>query len=128
MPCSTAFRRLFNEVSACFCAFNSIFIVAIKSLTEKGILNKGKPFATNTIYNILRNEKYTGINRREDGIFEFYATIMIFFNPYALVIIYFATTSVSACFCTYWLATITTHKFVSKQIYCLHTAFEEKLL
>ena len=35
----------------------------IKNLTNQGILNKGKPFATNTIYNILRNEKYTGINR-----------------------------------------------------------------
>ena len=32
----------------------------ITSLTTKGILNKNKPFATNTIYNILRNEKYTG--------------------------------------------------------------------
>ena len=42
----------------------------IKNLTNQGILNKGKPFATNTIYNILRNEKYTGINRREDGIFD----------------------------------------------------------
>lgn len=42
----------------------------IKNLTNQGILNKGKPFAVNTIYNILKNEKYTGINRREDGIFD----------------------------------------------------------
>ena len=35
----------------------------IKSLTSKNILNKGKPFAKNTIYNILKNEKYLGIYR-----------------------------------------------------------------
>lgn len=33
----------------------------INSLTERGVLNKGKPFAKNTIYNILKNEKYNGI-------------------------------------------------------------------
>ena len=33
----------------------------IKSLTEKGIYNNGKPFARNTVYNILKNEKYSGI-------------------------------------------------------------------
>ena len=29
-------------------------------MTGKGILNKGKPFALNTVYRILQNEKYTG--------------------------------------------------------------------
>ena len=33
----------------------------ISSLTKKGILHKGKPFATNTIYGILKNEKYSGV-------------------------------------------------------------------
>ena len=33
----------------------------ISSLTKKGILYKGKPFATNTIYGILKNEKYSGV-------------------------------------------------------------------
>lgn len=42
----------------------------ISALTEKGCYNKGKPFATNTIYNILRNEKYSGIYRFKDQIFE----------------------------------------------------------
>ena len=42
----------------------------IKSLTERGILNKGKPFARNTIYNILKNEKYAGIYRHGNEIFE----------------------------------------------------------
>jgi DNA invertase Pin-like site-specific DNA recombinase len=32
----------------------------INSLTMKGILNKGKPFAQNTVYGILKNEKYLG--------------------------------------------------------------------
>lgn len=33
----------------------------IRHLTEQGILNKGKPFAKNTVYHILQNEKYSGI-------------------------------------------------------------------
>ena len=33
----------------------------IKSLTEKGILYKGRPFASNTVYDILRNSKYSGV-------------------------------------------------------------------
>ncbi len=32
----------------------------IASLTAKGILYKGKPFVRNSVYNILRNEKYSG--------------------------------------------------------------------
>ena len=41
----------------------------ISALTSKGILNKGKPFAKNTVYNILRNEKYSGICRHGDEVF-----------------------------------------------------------
>lgn len=33
----------------------------IKALTDKGIYYRGKPFARNTVYNILKNEKYSGI-------------------------------------------------------------------
>ena len=33
----------------------------IKTLTEKGIFNRGKKFAKNTVYNILKNEKYSGV-------------------------------------------------------------------
>ena len=40
----------------------------IDNLTSKGVLYKDKPFASNTIYNILKNEKYTGIYRHEDEI------------------------------------------------------------
>ena len=42
----------------------------IEELTSKRILNKGKPFARNTIYNILKNEKYSGIYRFHDEIFD----------------------------------------------------------
>lgn len=35
----------------------------IKTLTERGIFNRGKKFARNTVYNILKNEKYSGIYR-----------------------------------------------------------------
>lgn len=42
----------------------------IAELTSKRIFKKGKPFARNTIYNILKNEKYSGIYRFKDEIFE----------------------------------------------------------
>ena len=42
----------------------------IAALTEKGIFNKGKPFARNTIYNMLKNEKYFGIYRHNDEVFD----------------------------------------------------------
>lgn len=41
----------------------------IANLTARGILNKGKPFARNTIYNILKNEKYSGIYRHNNEVF-----------------------------------------------------------
>lgn len=41
----------------------------IKSLTAKGILNRNKPFARNTVYNILKCEKYSGVYRRNDEVF-----------------------------------------------------------
>ncbi len=42
----------------------------IRDLTNKGIYNRGKPFAKNTIYNILKNEKYAGIYRHNNEVFE----------------------------------------------------------
>ncbi len=41
----------------------------IKALTAKGIFNHGKPFARNTVYNILKNEKYSGVYRHGDEVF-----------------------------------------------------------
>ena len=42
----------------------------IKKLTARGIYNRGKPLATNTVYNILRFEKYTGIYRYENEVYD----------------------------------------------------------
>ena len=42
----------------------------IKALTAKGIFNRGKPFARNTVYNILKNEKYSGIYRHNEEVFD----------------------------------------------------------
>ena len=42
----------------------------IAELTAKGIYNKGKPFARNTVYLMLKNEKYSGIYRYGDEVFE----------------------------------------------------------
>ena len=42
----------------------------IADLTTKHILNHGKPFARNNIYNILKNEKYSGIYRFNNQTFE----------------------------------------------------------
>lgn len=42
----------------------------IKGLTERGVYRNGKPFALNTVYQILKNEKYLGIYRNKDEVFE----------------------------------------------------------
>ena len=42
----------------------------VKKLTEKGIYHNGKAFAKNTVYNILKNEKYSGIYRYNDEVFD----------------------------------------------------------
>lgn len=42
----------------------------IQKLNDKHIYNRGKPFAKNTIYNILKNEKYSGIYRHNNEVFE----------------------------------------------------------
>ena len=41
----------------------------IKALTDKGIFNRGKKFARNTVYNILKNEKYSGVFRHGNEVF-----------------------------------------------------------
>ena len=42
----------------------------LKALNEKGVIHRGKPFANNTIYGILKNEKYSGTYKRGNEIFE----------------------------------------------------------
>lgn len=42
----------------------------IAALTAKGVYNRGKKFAKNTVHHILRNEKYTGIYRYNGEVFD----------------------------------------------------------
>lgn len=50
---------------------NGVFVKdIIKTLTEKNIFYKGKPFVNNSVYNILRNEKYSGVYRHGDEIID----------------------------------------------------------
>lgn len=58
-------RYIFEQYSL------GVFVKDImKALTAKGIYNHGKPFARNTVYNILKNEKYSGIYRHNGEVFE----------------------------------------------------------
>ncbi|MGM9646441.1 MAG: recombinase family protein [Eubacteriales bacterium] len=41
----------------------------LAELHEKGILNRGQPFARNTLYKLLKNEKYVGIFRHDGEAF-----------------------------------------------------------
>lgn len=42
----------------------------IEELTNRGVLHRGKPFAKNTVYGILKNERYSGIYRHGDEVIE----------------------------------------------------------
>lgn len=42
----------------------------IATLTAKGLLHHGKPFIGNTIYNILKNERYSGIYKHKNEQFD----------------------------------------------------------
>ena len=57
-------RRIFNEYAS------GKFVKNIVSdLTKEGFYNKNKPFAINTIINMLKNKKYIGINEHDDEVF-----------------------------------------------------------
>lgn len=50
---------------------NGVYVKDIISeLTAKGILYKNKRFATNTVYNILKNEKYSGIYKHGEEVID----------------------------------------------------------
>ncbi len=57
-------RWMFNE-----CASGKLVKTIYKELNERGILYRGKPFARNTVYRLLANEKYIGIFRHGDEVF-----------------------------------------------------------
>ena len=42
----------------------------VNNLTAKGIYYKGKPFAKQTVYNILRNEKYSGVYKHGEEVID----------------------------------------------------------
>lgn len=48
---------------------NGVFVKdIIKTLTKKNVFYKGKPFVRNSVYNILRNEKYSGVYKHGDEV------------------------------------------------------------
>lgn len=51
------------------CASGKLVKTIIAELREKGILYRGKPFARNTVYHLLANEKYAGIYRHGNEVF-----------------------------------------------------------
>ncbi len=42
----------------------------LADLHTQGIMHRGKPFAKSTFYSMLRNEKYIGITRCSDGVYD----------------------------------------------------------
>lgn len=57
-------RWMFNE-----CASGKLVKTIYQELNKKGFLYRGKPFARNTVYRLLANEKYSGIFRHGDEVF-----------------------------------------------------------
>ena len=55
---------MFNE-----CACGKQVKTIYQELNQKGILHRGKPFARNTVYHMLANEKYNGIYKHGEEIF-----------------------------------------------------------
>lgn len=59
-------RYIFNEY-----AKGVVLREIIITLTEHGVLHKGKPFAMNTVYSMLRNEKYLGIYQNGEEVIDY---------------------------------------------------------
>ena len=69
---SEVVKRIYEEFSKGVCVRE-----IIARLTTQGIYKNGKPLAMNTVYNILRNEKYTGVyNKGEEIIDNMYPAII----------------------------------------------------
>lgn len=58
-------RQIFEEYAA-----GKLVKTILEELRAKGIMNRGKPFARNTLYRLLANEKYAGIYRHGNEVFE----------------------------------------------------------
>ena len=64
-PAAEVVRYMYKQYA------NGVFVRdIIKDLTDKGILYKGKPFVKNSVYNILRNEKYSGVYKHGDEVID----------------------------------------------------------
>ena len=73
-------RYIYNQYS------KGVFVKdIIKSLNEKGIYKNGKPFARNSVYNILKNEKYAGIYRHNGEVFDNMYPQIVPFEIYDIV-------------------------------------------
>lgn len=57
-------RWMFNE-----CASGKLVKTIYQELNQRGILYRGKPFARNTVYHLLANEKYNGVYRHGNEVF-----------------------------------------------------------
>ncbi len=64
-PAAEVVRYIYDEYSKGEYARN-----IISHLTEKGIYFKGKPFGKPTVYNILRNEKYSGTYKHGEEVID----------------------------------------------------------
>lgn len=62
---SEVVKRIFEEFSKGICVME-----IIERLTAQGIYKNGKPLAMNTVYNILRNEKYTGAYKHSEEVID----------------------------------------------------------
>ena len=62
---SEVVKRIFEEFSKGICVRE-----IIARLTAQGIYRNGKPLAMNTVYNILRCERYTGIYRKGEEVID----------------------------------------------------------
>ncbi len=63
---SEVVKRIYEEFSKGICARK-----IIERLTAQGIYKNGKKFPMNTVYNILRCERYTGIYRKGEEVIDY---------------------------------------------------------
>ena len=57
-------RRVFEE-----CASGKLIKTILEEIREQGILNRGKPFGRNALYQMLSQERYVGIYRHDGEVF-----------------------------------------------------------
>lgn len=63
--CAAVVRYMFEQY-----ALGTFVRNIIANMTMKGMLYKGKPFVTNTVYGILKNEKYSGVYHQGEEVID----------------------------------------------------------